>query len=852
MFKILGLTAFVLFVATLALALRLSIGPIPLNFLKDDLETAFSARDYQVRLESVALTWSGVVQGLGIVVANVQVKDKEGAVLGEIPEFTMKISIAAALTGTLAPSAISVHSPRIHLLRSREGGAEVKTGEAEAEGALLGGVFAGLLNPPDSAHPLGYVTEFRLIGADVTIDDQYLEVSWRLPRLDVRLFRDDEEVSGNYAIELELRGKSARFTGDLSRRYATGKIRLGVDFHGVEPAMFADVASSIEAIAGLEIPISGTVALALHEDGALEEANFDLMSGEGKVLIPGVYDEAVDIVHAELRGMVGAGLTRLSVDEFFVDLGGPTINATVQEERTDGKLLLNGNVRVRNMPVNDLPKYWPREISANTRNWIKDSLSYGGISETTAVFSAEVDLSGEPFIKVTSIDGTLQYHDLDVKYADDFPLVTDVDGTATFNASNVDFTVTHGTHEGLNITSGTINVYGLDGNNEGTRVDLNIEAPVRRTLEVLDHPQLRYLTKMGLTADRFGGKTTVRLLVNFPLLVSLRLDDLKVGAEASLHEASFKDALPGIDLTKGELRMKLEGSLLSLEGEAELAGVPSKVSWQENFDEKADFHSRYTLKARMDNAGRTAFGYGTDSILDGPADVDLVYTSRNGKGTLDIALGLADATIHIPGFEWSKPASVPANGNLRIDLKKGKIQRIRKLAVTGKDLDVEGAIQFAADGKTIEWVRFERLKFGITDVEGKATRESGGRFTASLVGRGFDAKKLLENEKSEVTLPPIKLALALDRVSLGSQPTERVDRLVGSMEYDGKRWSSILLDGDFEKRGTMQLIVQPQGKTRTLTLTSNAGGAVLESMGLMPNLHGGELVVSGIFHDDEE
>ncbi|MCE2510707.1 MAG: AsmA-like C-terminal domain-containing protein [Alphaproteobacteria bacterium] len=842
-----------MFVAALVLALRLSIGPIPMNFLKDDLEGALSPGGgaYQVRLEGVVLTWGGVVQGLGIAVTGVRVTDKEGAVVGEIPEFTMALSMVAAFSGTLAPSEISIQNPRIQLFR-RDEKLEAQVGDAKADGAVLGGVFASLLEPPNARHPLGYVTEFRLIGADVTIEDPHMAVPWRLPRLDVHLYRDDEEVSGDYAVELELRGKRARFTGEVSRRYAAGKIRLGVDFHEVEPAMFANVAGSPEQIAGLKIPVNGTIALAVLEDGTLEEANFALTSGEGQVTIPGVYDKTVDITHAALRGMVGAGLSRFSIEEFSVNLGGPTIKATVREERAENKLVLNGDVEIRDVPVNKLPQYWPRDASPNTRSWVEESLSYGGISQTNAAFSVAVDLAAEPSIVITSIEGTMQYHDLDVKFADEFPLVTGVDGTATFNAGNVDFTVTDGTYETLAITSGTINIYGLEAIDQFARIDLNVESPVRPALEALDHPKLRYLQKMDLSADRFDGKAAIRLLVNLPLLNDLRLDDLKVGAEAGLREASFKDALPGVDLAKGELQMKLDGSLLSVKGQAELAGVSAEVSWEENFAEKADFDSRYTLKGRMNAAQRAAFGFDTDPFLSGPADVSLLYTSRNGDGTLTVDLDLADTGIHMPGFEWSKPTGAPARGNVRVDLKQGKVRRIRKLAVAADGMDVSGAVQFAADGKTVEWVRFERLKFGVTDVEGKATRGPEGRFDVNLVGRGLNAEKLLFGGESEMKLPPIKLTLAIDHVRLGSKPTERIDRLVGSMAYDGKRWAAILLDGDFEKRGTMQLVVKPEGKTRTLILTSNAGGAVLESMSLMPNLHGGELVVSGVFHDDEE
>ena len=852
--KILGLAAFILFVAALALSLRLSIGPIPLNFLKNDLEGAFRAKDgsYEVRLEKMELTWEGVVEGLGLTMRQVRIMDGEGVVVSEAPEVTMAFSIPAALGGILAPSEIGLQRPRIRLLRRREDATKKQIDEAQADSPVLEGLFAGILDVPDPKHPFGYVTEVRVVGADITIDDQKMETSWRLSRLDLHLFRDDEEISGDYAIELELHEKRARFVGEVSRRYAAEKIRLGVDFHEVEPAMFANAGAPFDQIGGLKIPVSGTAALAFLLDGTLEEVNFDLTSGEGQVAIPGIYDEAVNITRGELRGMVSAGLGRFNIDEFFINFGGPTLKVAVREEPSEDKLLLKGDVEIRDMPIDKLPKYWPPEAYADVREWVDEELSYGGISETSATFSAVVDPRDKSSIKITSINGTLKFYDLDVEYADDFPPITGVDGTAIFDKSKIEFMVTEGKHEELTIVSGTVLLHELEGDNEQARVDLNIEAPVQQALETLDHPELRYLEKIDLSLDRFEGEAAIHLLVDFPLLDDLSLEDLEVTSEAILRKASFKEVLPGVDLLKGELRVEFEGSHLSVGGAAEIGGVPAQVLWQENFSGKADFQSRYILKARMVDGQRKTFGYSGGPFISGPTDVDLVYTSKNNEGALTISLDLADAGIHMPGFKWSKPAGAPGKANLLIDFVKGKIRRIRRLTVTAEDMEVEGILQFASDGATLKWARFERLKFGVTDIWGKVTREPNGRFDAKLVGRGFNAEKLLFGGESDVELPPLKLALALDHVRLGPEPEERINRLVGSMEHDGKRWVSILLDGDFEKRGTMKLVVKPEEKIRRLVLTSNAGGAVMESLGLLKNMHGGELVLSGTFHDDEE
>jgi len=853
LFKIAGFAAFVFVVATLVLGLRLSAGPIALDFLKKDVEAALSAEDgaYQIRMEKLLLTWEGIVGGLGFVAITTRITDAEGDLLGDVPKVRMGLSFRALLYGTLAPTHIWVEQPTINLLRRLDGPLEAKAGDAAAEGAAVAVLMAGLLGTSLEASPLDYLSEFRLIGAKVTIDDQVLETAWWLPRTDLHLYRDNEEISGDYAVEVEHRNERARFTGGIHYRNATEILRVGVDFHDIEPAMFAIEALPFDHLSGLKLPVSGGLVLSLFPDGRLKEVALDISSKKGRIVIPGVYDDGLEIAFANLSGTIDGDLRHGMIKDFFVDLGGPTIKAALRESREGEKLLFNGDVEIFNMPVDDLPKYWPKGAAENAREWIGERLSFGHAKETRAVFSASLDMANGLSLDVTELKGWMSYSGIDVVYVPDFPRVVGAEGTGTFDLESLSLALTAGTHEGLSLTEGRVRLFGLDGEDHRAEIDVTASGPLRSALDTLDHSRLRYLQKMGLTPDRFEGKASVRVLFQFPLLEDLSFDDLEVGGEATLRDLSFKDALPDVHLRKGEVTIKLEGSLLSMSGQAEIAGAPAAITWQENFSENAAFQSRYTLKSQMGDRTRETFGYSGAPFLHGPAGVDLVYTSRNGEGKLAIDLDLAPSELRVPGFAWTKPAGVPGKGKVEIEFdKKGKLRRVRKLTITAEDMEARGAILFSSDGKTMKQIRLERLKFGATDVEGKATRESDGSFDVNLVGRGLDAERLLEQNESDSDLPPMKLAAVMDHVRLG--PGQKIDRVVGSMEYDGKHWRSMLLDGIFEKQGTMKLTVKPDGKVRRLTVTSDAGGTVLEALGLMENLRGGALVISGTFHDDEE
>jgi len=860
--RIVGFAAFVFFVAILGLGLRLSAGPISLDFLKGNVETALSEGDggYQLRMDRLLLTWDGVAGGLGFSAIGARITDGDGGRIGEVPKATMGLSFRAMLHGVLAPTRIRVEQPVFHLLR-RLGTSQTQAGQvaAEVEEATLAGLVAGLLGrglhgTSAASHPLGYLSEFRLIGASITIDDQVLEASWHLPRMDLALYRDEEGISGDYAAEIELFGKRARFTGDIHYPYAVGKLRVGIDFHEIEPAMFAIEATPLSYLSGLKIPLSGSIGLSLFKDGRLDEATLDLSSGKGRLFIPDVYDKGLEITFAKLNGTISGGLEKFVIEEFFVDLGGPTVKVSLRENREGEKLFLNGDVEILSMPIDDLPRYWPLGFSDNTREWIDEQLSFGTLKETRAIFSAVIDLEKGPSFEITELKGTIAYSGIDTIYMSDFPAVVGAGGTGTFDLATLHLALTQGTHEGLVLAKGGVHIFDLESEDPYARVDVTVAGPVRRALELLDHQKLRYLEKMELSPDRFEGEALIHLFLEFPLLADLAFEAIEIGADATLQALSFKDAIPGVNLRKGEVHLKLEGSSISMTGHGEVGGVPAKITWKENFSGKAAFQSRYTLKARMDDAARQRFGYSGAPFLSGPTEVALVYTSRDDKGQLAIDLDLASAELRVPGFEWTKPVGAPGKGTIQIDFDKGRLRKIRELVMTADGLDVKGEIDFALDGKTIEWVRFERLKFGLTDVEGKVARAADGGFDVTLTGRSFDAKKILEQdeEESEMDLPPLRLSVAVDAVRLGPGSGEKINHLEGTLQYDGKFWNSIRLDGVLEKRGTLKIVVQPGKDTRLLTVTSDAGGAVLEALGIMRNLHGGSLVISGVFHDNEK
>ncbi len=837
-------------------ALRLSAGPLPLHFLTPHIEQALSPADgsFTVRLDETILTWAGWERTLDIRARGVRVVGAAGVERAAVPELSLSLSARALIKGLIAPTSLEIIGPRLTIVRTEQGGFKLFTGLPVAGGPapgaaedMLSRLVASLLRPPDPGRAMGYLRSVSILGADLTLDDQRRALSWHASPVDVEIFRDVRGVRGEASLDLAVGGGKAHFdlSGDYDMR--EGDVVLKVGFADIEPARFAAAAPLLGPLSAFQVPVSGEVNLTAGLGGRLRELSFDLSIGKGSISLPELFEDALEVQRIKTRGRLWDGLSRLTVDEFVVDLGGPTATVTAEISGLGGELEVKADAKARDLAIEDLKRYWPASMAPNARRWVVKNLDDGAFDEVRISLHARGQGRGVGDLEVVSVSGAMRYSGVSVIYFHPLPPVRNVAGTGRIAYDRLDFSFTAGELEDLRLDQGSLAVTGLDGDDQHATVEVVLRGPLRSALTVLDHPRLRYVSELGIAPAAVGGETAVRLVTRLPLVDALKFSQVEIAAAANLRDVRMPKVLFDLDLSGGALTLQLDKRGMDVRGDVRLGGVAVKIAWTENFREGARFRSVYRMTARLDDAARQRIGFDLGAYLRGPVDVDLVFTDIDRKRSeVSLAVDLREASMSVPEIGWSKAAGSEGAARISGSLVDGRLSRVEDFTIDAGDLKAAGSAALVRAGKTISRVDFSRLAFGETDVRAKVTVRPDGGYEIGLSGRALDVEPYIGFEKDS-ELPPLELSLELERVRLG--PGRHLANVTGAMSHDGGKWRSITLDGELEGGKRFKFRLTPGGKGRKLLVESNDAGRVLRAFDIAENFIGGSLVVKGTYDD---
>jgi len=224
---------------------------------------------------------------------------------------------------------------------------------------------------------------------------------------------------------------------------------------------------------------------------------------------------------------------------------------------------------------------------------------------------------------------------------------------------------------------------------------------------------------------------------------------------------------------------------------------------------------------------------------------------RGGGAELRLEAALEDTRLDVPELGWEKPRGVPGSARLDLVLERGRIQSIRGLRVAAGDADVEGRLGFAADGRTIQTVDLERLRFGRNDLRVAATRARDGGWRLRLSGAVADLTPLAKDDDARREpagdRPRIEIDAALGKLWLSE------DRSLSEVAFSGERaavWRRARVTAKgLDRHGRagafeIDYRVDARDTARLSARTADAGG-MLRSLGITDKVVGGVLEASG-------
>ena len=834
-----------------AAALRLSYGPVSVEFLAPYLRDALSASagEFTVRFEAPTLGWPAWNRAFELHARRVRVITPAGAVLASAPEIAVGLSGRALLRGLVAPTRLDVIGSEFRLRIDPDGRFDL--GGASGE-LLIGPVAEELLRAPRPDRVTGYLTRISVLQAAVTIDDEHRGTTWRAPRADVTVFRDDAGLRGSVSAEVSVADSTARVSAEVVYDVAADAARVKVRYGDLDPSLLAAEGAAFEPLRALNVVLAGSAEFEIGGDGSTSEIAFDVAGGPGFLSLDRYFQNPLDLESIAARGRLAPDLGSTELDEIVIRARGAVVRLAGTVARADQGPAIAAAGTVEGLAVADIPNYWPTTLNPFARQWFADNIRGGTITSGKVQFKVPPELFAGAPIPSDMVDARFAFEGGRASYWESFPEVTDGVGTGHITGSFLELRPKSARNGDIDLSDGVIR---LDGLNEGER-SASIGAVGTGSLEgflrLLDHEPLRVASKMGIGAGPIGGRVAARAKFRFPVKRGLTPSEVSYAAAANLRGAAVPGLAQGYDVAEGDLFVRVDGDGVGANGTVRINGVSAEIDWRQDFAPGSPAGGTYALSATLNDAARLALGLPSDSALSGPVAARMEFTAEAGRiAEAQVWLGLRDAAMAVAPLRWSKPRGVEGSARFLARIAEDGSTEIEDFEMVAGGLAVAGSVALGPGG-AFQRADFDRVTYGLNDVSLSLRPLQGGGYIAAVDGASFDLRPFTEEitdfSRQSASLP-LRLNARLTRLIVDD--AIQLSAVDVRAERGRKLWESARIEGRFTDGKELLLELDGDGERRRLNVASADAGSFVRTLGYFDNAVGGTLDLSAEIRDDE-
>jgi hypothetical protein len=849
---------------------RLIQGPIELDRLIPYIEEALSRSTdgFQIAVSGVRFAIDRHSHLLDLQLERVRLSRPNGEPVAAFSEMSASFSLGSLLRGNLVPTRLVVEHPVLRLIRDQQGKIGVRFADHDADEPGLGlEILEQAVGAPKPQASFGLMRRVVVRDATLILDDERTGRHWQADRVDATVERDAEDLAGDLSMALAVDTRAPELHAKYRYSSSGGTLDLALEIAAFEPAALAAVTPDLAPLAALNLPVSGTLETRLDLARLTTEgARLDLGFGAGSLKSELLAGGELAVRRGELHAVYAPEIGQLRLAKLDLDLGGGSVLAVKGSLESVTPGVIAGTdpapshfagalgVVLADVPVAKFATLWPPTLSRGGRHWVLANVHDGVLDKAAVQLDLEVDPAARS-ADIVSARGSMRYHDLTINYFNGLAPVRKVIGTATLVDKRLEFTPTGGTVRSVQITGGSLAISDLGSPVEWQTIDLTLAGPIRDVLEVIDVKPLRYAHDVGINPARVAGRTEFNLHFRFPLLRSLKFDDVEYGVRATLTGAAISRAAIDRDLSDGDFALDISRPGMHLQGTARFDGVPISIDGGVTFKPTSGPRGRYRVVLAIDDEQRRrlALDYFPDRIT-GPIGIDLTYSVFDaGRAEAEALLDLRGVSLSVKEAGWSKAPDVPGTGRLILDLANEQITRLREIEVKTAGLYGKFAMKLAPDRERIERIDVERLVIGDDDVAGHVARRLEGGWQVYLHGPRFDLTHWLKDSGNDdlsqhsATDAPLLIDARLGRLILG--PRRQVRDLSAQLFREGDNWQSARIDAHFVNGRELSLRFGSESGRQGLSFLSDDLGSTLSLLDVTENIVGGRIAITGQVSD---
>lgn len=958
-----------LLIAAAAAYVRLAQGPVPIDFMRQSVESRINANlpNMTVSVGGVVVERSGGSGLPHVRLRNIELKDKQGNLLARAPRAAVEVDAGALMSGAIVPNSIELIGPRIRVMRNLEGGIELGFGEAAPESEAVevdpaagaapgsgqdtalgegptGGPGAGaaiieiLSGGPEAegGQAINAIETIRIADAEIRFYDEANGSVWNIPSAQLVFQRMPYGFAVAAKAVVANGDEGGHWSADLSASYRreTRSFSISTRINDLVPANISDEIFALSQLARVKVPLAGQVEMEVTDQGLVTMATGEFLASAGEVGFPDYLAKPIIIDEGSLRAdydpvtgaiviadsllLVGSSraqlkgsllpernpdgrLTALRImleaRNVAIDAQGTitspvavdqvrfTGKAAIEEARLDiedlmimsgdtgirlrgaitgggesAGILLSG--RIKQLSAGLLKQLWPPIMAPKTRKWVNENIREGRISEGEFTVNLPVDALAaaqrQRRLPQDSINLSFKMDGVTSSYFKDLPPLINASGEASLKDNDFRLKV-----DGANVVmpsgakarlaSGVMTAKGILSAETLAEFELDVEGEAQPLIEYLDQPALNLIRHTGFDTRNLNADTKLRVKLSLPLIRNLPRNRIAVNVAAKLANASLKDALPGIDIAKGDIDLTVEKGVFKARGPVMLSGIPSKLQWERG--PAPDFKQSAVIETTLDGEQRQKLGIDLGTFARGPIGITATIPNLGDpEGRMQISADLAEVELRIQPISWFRPATPKTEAAFTYVAKGDKGPRIEELEIKGKGLSVKGELSLAPKRQGLRSARFSEVRLSEENRFAARIDTDASGTSIAIDGASLDARPLIRSmfggrnkgdagEQKEAApgkpSKPLRISLNLDR--LHANRGEIVEAVNGSLTARAGRLEQAEVKGVFLSGQPVVFRVTPVEGGREMRINGRDGGAAIRAANLYSKVAGGQI-----------
>jgi hypothetical protein len=287
------------------------------------------------------------------------------------------------------------------------------------------------------------------------------------------------------------------------------------------------------------------------KQGSLFDANFKLSSPVGSFEFLNFFSEKINFKNLAIAGNIDSKVSSLSLSEVSADFDQTKflMSLLLSNYNDPQNQILDFDIDLKNLPGDGIKKLWPVFLSQKgIRDWVSSHIRGGVVNDAHTKF--RINYSQDNSLE--AIDAKLNFNNLNLKYSNYFPEITNIDGEANFSKDDMKIILTKGNVLNSKIRQGLVAIDNFNAPNVLLKISGNSEGLAE---DLLKH--VNYQAKFSDQISKyFNGNANSNFKIDLPIEQDFGIRDIELRVSSII--SNFNNSF-----IKGELNINVKKSSTS-------------------------------------------------------------------------------------------------------------------------------------------------------------------------------------------------------------------------------------------------------------------------------------------------